>query len=215
VTVAVAVVGAALFTLFSSSPARAQAPTRVLAATCPTDYTHATTPCTSSTTAALSLTLTISYNAGVVKWQGCGYPAAAVGLSETLYLDVAGVSISLGAGVIETNGCTSDPIAALCLAPSTYAATGLVQGYPNATATLTVTTAGCATPQGSASAGSGTGTGTGSSAGTATGTEAASSSGGTLAFTGSNVFRLVVVAAILILLGYAVTRLNRRRRHAR
>ncbi len=182
------------------------------ATTCPTDpYTGSTvaTCGTTTTTSGITIviTLTISYLNGVVKWQACGFPPQAVGTTVQLYLGGQLITISGGTGVVLSGGCTADPSFPICLVPGNYPAVA-VDHFGQASNAMPVVLSGCldpislavgSNPQGTAGTGTGTGT---------------TSSGGALAFTGTNVLVLLLIAALLIVLGYAIVRLNRQRRRA-
>ncbi len=163
---------------------------RVADTTCPTDYGGGTVPCTTSTTVATNVTLAVTYTNGVITYQVCGYPASAAGTTVQLYL--GGQPVSGATSTVQSNGCTPTKAVSQCLAAGTYPVTAIDAGFPTATATLTVTSSGCA----------------------AVASAPTTHNGGSLAFTGSNVFRLLVLAAIVILVGLVITAVNRRRRHA-
>ncbi|MGH9122119.1 MAG: hypothetical protein ACRDYC_09275 [Acidimicrobiales bacterium] len=116
--------------------------------TCPTDAYTGQTVAGCST----APTLTVSYNAGTVTWEACGYTQ---GVSVSLAIDgnnASGTGASEAAG---TDGCT-DPTVSICLTPGSHSATASASGYADATASFTVTTAGCtatATSTGLASTG--------------------------------------------------------------
>jgi len=169
--------------------------------TCPTDYGGTTVPCTTSTTTPISTTLTISYSNGIITWRDCGYPGVAIGTTVQLFLDGQAVTIAGGAGAILSGGCTPTLSFPLCLSPGNFSAVAVDNGFPPEQATLVVTNSGsCANPQ----------TGLGLHFG-----NVPPANKGPLAFTGTNILRLLLIALLALLLGLAITAANRRRRHAR
>jgi hypothetical protein len=163
--------------------------------------------CSTTTTSRpgihVSIRLKIFYLDGVVSWQACGFPPTDIDTSVQLYLNGQRQSQPGGAGTVQPNGCTSDSHTAICLARGTYPAT-VVDGPYSASNSLVVDSSGCANPvtlglSGSAS-GSGSGSGGQSSA---------------LAFTGADILAIALAAALLIVVGYVIVRLNRQRRQVR
>ncbi|MHB1533932.1 MAG: hypothetical protein ACYC1D_04835 [Acidimicrobiales bacterium] len=201
------------------------------ATTCPTVYGGSTVPCSSTTTTGFSLNLTIGYANGVVTWKVCGtgnVPSSFVGTTEQLFLNGVAITQAGGTGVVQSNDCTAPLQFSLCLPPGNFAGEALDQGFPPADNTLVVTVSGCSNPvnpitltgsinntgatnSGATSSGA---TNSGATSSGATGASSTPASNGTLAFTGANVLRLILAALMLIALGYAIVRLNRRRRHA-
>jgi hypothetical protein len=167
------------------------------ATTCPTDaYTGSTiAPCgTTTTTSAVTIVIVvkIGYHDGLVSWQACGFPATAVGTTAQLYLGGELIRIPGGTAAVLAGGCTADPSFPICLVPGNYAAVAVDQ-FGQASATVPVTGSGC--PDAISLAVS-------SHSPSATGTR------------GTNVVILLLIAALLIVLGYAIVRLNRQRRGA-
>jgi hypothetical protein len=235
---------ALLVPLFADSTASATSLRKAsvsAATTCPTDpYTGSTlstcgTTTTTTTTPGVTIvvTLTISDRNGVVKWQACGFPASAAGSTVQLYVSGQLITVGGGSAAVLSGGCTADPGFPICLVPGNYSAVAVDQ-FGQATNMLPVTVSGChdpislavgsngqsATGAGSSGIGSsgigssGIGSSGIGSSGTGTGTSGTSSSSGALAFTGTNVLILLLIAALLIVLGYAMVRLNRQRRGA-
>ena len=165
--------------------------------TCPNSgYSSATiADCTTTTTTQgggqSHLALTVGYASQVVKWQACVDPAGAQGSTVNLFIDGQKENQAGGTGTVQAGGCTGDTNLSICLAQGTYAVTAVDQAVGNATESLTVPASRACESVGSLTSKGG---------------------GGTLAFTGSNILRLVVIAAILLVLGYAVVRVNRMRR---
>lgn len=167
------------------------------ASSCVTTTTSATP--TTTGTGGFHLVLTISWSGGFVHWQVCGFPAAAVGTNVQLYLGQTAVTGAGSNGDVLAGGCTTDPNFPLCPSGTTsYLASAFDATFDGGVGTntvpLTVTPIGCIANTAAAGAGSGTST-------------------GALAFTGSDVFRLLVFAALAILIGYIIVRLNRIRHH--
>jgi hypothetical protein len=192
-----------LLPLMLDAPANAASVLHASGTTCPTDpYTHQCISSGSSTTAAATahLTLTISYapgsDGGIVTWQACGFPASATGTTAQLYLNGVAQTQSGGSGAILSNGCTTDPSFPVCLPSGTFEA---VANDPSASLTATET------PLGALAAVVIT---------SSTCLTAASTAPSTLAFTGTNVLRLLLIALALIAIGFVIVRLNRQRRRA-
>jgi hypothetical protein len=181
----------------------------------PTDpYTGSTIAiCTTTTTRFTSpyhLTLIISYAAtadgGIVSWQACGFPASAVGTLVQLYFGGTIQTEAGGSGPILAGGCTSEPQFPVCDPTGTYTAQGV-----DAQADLTATDSPEGTPAEVVIAAS-TCASAASAAGA--GSSGTSSNNSTLAFTGTNIIILIVIAGLLIAVGYTIVRLNRQRRRA-
>jgi len=151
---------------------------------CTTTTTASST--TSTTGVSVNLTLTASYSNGVLRLEVCGFPAAATGTTVHFYVNG---TLQTETGVVQSNGCTTLTLDPTCLPASVYQLVAVDQPYGEATLAFTVT-------RGEAC------------------TAAASTSRSTLAFTGANILKLLVIAGILIVLGYAIVRLNRLRRRA-
>ena len=194
--------------VLAGSPARANPGigTPASPTSCPNQgYNTATTiaNCRPTTTSgSLSLTLTVSYRDGKLKWQACA-GASAQGSTVQLYVDGNAVDSQ----TIEGSGCTPSGNASVCLSPGQHQATatdaqyGLVAQQP-----FNVQDSGCRSPTvAAASAANASGATTGSS-----GTRP----GGFLAFTGANIALMIIAAVILIALGYGILRIARQRRSA-
>jgi hypothetical protein len=155
-----------------------------------------------TTTGSQTLTLTVSYRNGQLKWQACA-GAGAQGSTVQLYVDGNAVD----SRTIEGNGCTSGGNTRICLSPGQHEATatdaqfGLVAHQQ-----FNVQDSGCKNPT-VASASSG-------QAGAGAAGSSPSGSRGFLAFTGADIALLVVGAGVLLALGYAILRMSRQRRSA-
>ena len=198
--------------VIGGSPARANPAT--LGQATPSQCTPPTNPYHPSTTVAscetttstpeATVTLSISYQSGHVKWRSC---VGAVAAGDTVQLFINGDQVD--SSQVSGSGCTPDNNLSLCLAPGTYNATAVDQKYGQATRSFTVSESGCNNPTTlSASAGN---SGGGSSE---SGSNAAAANGqhGFLAFTGANIALLVLGAGIVIAVGYALLRTSRRGR---
>jgi hypothetical protein len=219
---AVVLVGALFAVLGTSAGVAPRTAAAAATTTCPSTYSFsgnpdATVPCTTSTTVVhYHPRLVISFSLlgrgrGVVRWQACGYPPSARGV--TVRLELNGV-ITGPSGSINADGCTSDPNFPYCPPRGTYSAVDVIQGYQAVSSKLVVTAStACLT---SSTSGSGLSAGSGS-AGTGSAGSGASSTGsgqsGALAFTGANVLRAIVIALLAILLGLVITRVSRSRRN--
>lgn len=167
------------------------------ATSCPNaGYSSATiadcTPTTSSGAGeqgAAHLVLTAHYSDRVLDWKACVAPATGFGSTAQLYLDGQQQNEAGGKGTIGSDGCTADMKIPLCLAKGTYTVSAVDQTVGSDTKSMTV--------------GQSQACGTGATSG---------ANHGALAFTGTNILRLVVIAAILLILGYALVRFNRQRR---
>lgn len=179
--------------LLGSSAGAASADTTT---TCPNSgYSSATIAnCDTTTTsggAQAQLSLTVKYPDQDLGWQACVRPAGAQGSVVNLFVDGQEENKAGGSGSIESDGCTTAESLPICLAQGTYSVTAVDQAVGNDTKTLTVPASRACESVASSTSKSG---------------------GGALAFTGSDILRLVVFAAILLVLGYAVVRFNRLRR---
>ena len=179
----------------ASGPASAQPNSH----SCKTDYTGSTVhPCHGTTTsstngAVIVVSVKVQYSAGAVDWQACGFPSAFAGSTVELYANGVKLTGAGSSGTVESGGCTPDPQAALCLASGTYTFAAVDHQY-SGSSKLTVTSGGCSDPAALAAA-------------------AATTSSG-LAFTGANALVLLAAASVIIVVGYAIVRLNRQRRRA-
>ena len=130
--------------------------------------------------------------------------ASAAGSTVQLYLN----GQQLGSSQVASSGCTPTNNLAICLASGTYTATAVDQPYGEASQSFTVQDSGCPNPTSlTASAGqSGSGSNSGSSA-----TPGGAARQGALAFTGVDIALLVTGAAGLMIIGYGIVRMTRRR----
>jgi hypothetical protein len=154
------------------------------------------------------MTLHFGISDDTVSWSVSGLPNTAVGHSVTLELNGVGVANAS----VAANGCVSSTVT-LCLDPGLYTGVAVSQGFADSNAVAYDLTAqpSCANPVGpNLSSGSSGATGAVASPSSSTGT-----SSGALAFTGANVLKWLLAAGALVLLGMAVTRSTRKRRHAR
>lgn len=155
-----------------------------------------------TTTGSQTLSLTVSYKNGRLKWQACAQPADQ-GSTVQLYVDGNAVD----SGTIEGSGCTSLGNTNICLSPGQHQATATDAQYSLvAQQQFSVQDSGCNSPSAAAaSAANASGSTTGSSG---------SHPSGFLAFTGANIALMVIGAIILIALGYGTLRVARQRRSA-
>lgn len=189
--------GALLVPLLLSSSASAS-PGIATATTQCQNYPYCTTSTTAATTtttgAHIVITLKATYTPDLLSWQACGFPASAAGTNVSLYIDGVAQTEAGGSGPVQNSGgCTTDPNIPVCLAPATYSLVAVDNAY-SASTSLDVANSGCSNP---ITIGKGT-----------------SGSGSGLAFTGANILITLAAAALLIVLGYALLRLNRQRRQA-
>lgn len=180
--------------LASSAPTAASADTTT---SCPNaGYSSATiADCTTTTSSGMGrqgaahLVLHAHYSHRILDWRACVAPSSGFGSTVQLYLDGQQQNEAGGTGTIGSDGCTADTQIPLCLAKGTYTVTAVDQTVGSDTKSMTV--------------GQSQACGTGATSG---------ASHGALAFTGTNILRLVLIAAILLIVGYVVVRLNRQRR---
>lgn len=212
-----------------AAPAGAAPVAAPAAVTCPTvDYTGVTAPCQTSTTAPVttpvdcpaSPLLSVSYTPGTLTWIAYDYPSLAVGSTTTLYLNGSIVSSAPVAGNCSTTGppalaqvrsVRGTNSVSLCLNPGTYTGVAVDQGF-NDTNPVTFTVPGgtppCATPTGPILTQTPV-----ANPSVATPSVAKTTPSGTLAFTGANVLRLLLLALLLLAIGVAITLATRRRQH--
>jgi hypothetical protein len=176
----------------------------IAATTCPTDYSGSTVAqCGTTTTTRpgiiIIIILQISYSNGIVTWQACGYPSAAIGSPVQLYLAGHLQGQLGGRALVQAGGCAHGAFA-ICLVPALYPAVAVNQ-FGVGTSTMRVDRSGCPFPI----------TLSGSSPLPGSG----ANGGGVLPFTGANILLLLLTAAVLIVLGYGIVRLNRQRQRAR
>jgi hypothetical protein len=193
--------------VLAGSPARANPGVGVPASptSCPNQgYNTSTTIANcrpTTTTGSQSLTLTVSYKNGQLKWQACA-GSGAQGSTVQLYVDGSAVD----SRTIGGNGCTSNGNTTICLSSGQHQATATDAQYSLvAQQQFTVQNSGCNNPAvAAASAAESRGSTTGSTG----------SRSGSLAFTGANIALMVIGAIILIALGYGTLRIARQRRSA-
>jgi hypothetical protein len=180
------VIGAFLVPMFAGSAHAA--PRLSTATTC--DTSQNCEPSTTSTTTQQTVTITVtaSYSNQDLNWQACGLPKSYTGSKAQLFVDGAAESGAGSTGTVNANGCTPDPHFATCLAAGSHTVS-VTDGASSGSTDLNVS---------SANACSGAG----------------GSSGSRLAFTGADIMLTLAAAALLIVLGYALVRLNRQRRRA-
>lgn len=194
-----------LTTLYLGSPAHAdpRAGTQTSSPLCtrgvPDAYKSLDTiaGCTTTTTVPASngFTLTISYDAGTVRWRACGSQGLA-GTTVQLYIDGQAMTANNGSATVQSNGCTAPSDLQMCLAPGDH--TGTATDGPNqASKSFNVSSSGCPNPQ--LLSGSG-------------GVGAHSTRSRSLAFTGVNVVLMLVAAGLLLTLGISAVRLAKQRR---
>ena len=192
--------------VLAGSPARANpgVGTPASPTSCPnqgynTSTTIANCRPTTTTTAPGAFTLSASYKNGRLTWKACG---GAQGSTVNLYVDGNPVDT----GTIEGSGCTGQRNSEICLAAGSHTVVAM-DGGQEATQKITVQNSGCHGPTAaSASAGQAGGLTTGSTGG--------AKASGFLAFTGANIALVVLIAVLLIGLGYAIFTMSRQRRHA-
>jgi hypothetical protein len=165
--------------------------------TCPNSgYSSATIADCSTTTTTQGggrshLNLTANYSDQVLSWQACVRPAGAQGSTVNLFVDGQEQNGPGGSGTVLADGCTADSHLSICLAQGTHSVTAVDQAVGSDTKSVNVPASRACESAGSSPSKGG---------------------GGALAFTGSEIFRLLVLGAILMILGYAVVRFNRQRR---
>jgi hypothetical protein len=181
--------------------------------TAPTHCTPPTNPYNTSTTVATcgttttvspaTVTLTVTYQSGHVKWQACVNRSAA-GSSVQLYIGQQGSGSAqpVDSSTINGSGCTPQGNVALCLAQGSYTATAVDQPYGQASRSFEVQNSGCRNP--TTLAGSAGQVGSGSASG---------NHSGSLAFTGADIALMAIGAAVLLAFGYTLVKLSNRRRH--
>lgn len=191
-----------------------------LSQTAPTHCTPPTNPYNTSTTVATcgttttvgqaTITLSASYRSGHLKWRECaGQPASGSAVELWLGRQGGGSAQPVDSSQIGSSGCTPDSNLAICLASDSYTATGVVQGYGQASQSFTVQKSGCQNPTTLTASAGQTGSGAGHDGSVSAGTHR-----GFLAFTGANVAVMAIGALALLALGYALVKLSRQRRHS-
>jgi hypothetical protein len=211
--VVAAMLGGFVIAVLAGSPARANPGVGSPASptSCPNQaYNTSTTiancrPTTTTTTGSASFTLTASYHTGHLSWQACA-GAAAQGSTVQLYVDGSPISASNGGSTtIGSNGCTAATDATVCLARGSHTVTATDEPYGSASQTVDVRSNGCQSPTVAAASSAQAGGST---------TGPGSHTSGFLAFTGADIALMILGAALLLGLGFAIVRMSRQRRRA-